>query len=125
MFYFGPWDQAGHHMRAESHPPRDLEESRAISHFTRTNPWGVKIDGGLCPPQSFGEGRARLHHKDGWTAVAFWDRTVDTRPGSNSAYLAEGTFTFEEMVEMAKTRFAARWNKMAFEVSLVGAPDGQ
>lgn len=127
MFYFGPWDQAGHRMRSADRPTdrsMELEERRAESNFTRTNPWGYQVDGGLCPPQSFGQGRARLHQKDGWTAIAFWDMTVDTRPGSNSVYLAEGTFTFDQMVEMAKTRFADRWNKMGFQVSLVGASHG-
>jgi len=115
MFYFGPWDQAGHYLRGET-VAKDLEERRALSRFQHTNPWGLSIDGGLCPKNG-GQGYAVLHHKDGWTAMAFWDFTVDTRPGSNSTYLAEGTFTFEEMVEMAKRRFAYRWNKINFAVT--------
>jgi hypothetical protein len=63
------------------------------------------------------EGEALLHHKDGWTALSFWDRSVDHRGACNSTYLAEGTFTFEEMVELAKTRFAARWSLMKFQVT--------
>lgn len=117
MFYFGPWDVAGHYMRSDNYPPQDLKESRAISHFTAGNPWGYRIDGGLCPDT--GEGLALLHQKDGWTVLSFRDYTVDIRFGSNSNYLAEGTFTFEQMVEMAKTRFAYRWNMMKFEVKLI------
>lgn len=120
IYYFGPWDQAGHHMRARG-IPADLEERRAISGFTYTNPWGTKIDGGLCPKDTGEEGRALVHHRNGWTALSFWDYSVDTRPGSNSTYLAEGEFTFEEMVAMAKEHFAYRWNKMAFEVRLAEA----
>jgi len=121
MFYFGPWDQAGHHMRSADRPTdrsMELEERRAESNFTRTNPWGCHVDGQLCSKNTT-EGLALIYHKGGWTAMSFWDYTIDTRPGSHSTYLAEGTFTFEEMVEMAKSRFAERWSKMAFKVELV------
>lgn len=127
MFYFGPWDQAGHHMRSANRPTdrsMDLEELRAESNFTRTNPWGYEVDGDLCPKNT-GQGLAMVHHKDGWTALSFWDYTVDHRPGSHSTYLTEGTFTFEEMVAMAKERFAYRWNKIKFEVRLVPQPEAK
>src|SRR5579862_26022 len=116
MFYFGPWDQAGHYMRSDDHPPQDLEGWRAVSHFTYTNPWGRSIDGSLAPPDTHMEGFARVHHKDGWTALSFWDRTIDSRPGSHSTYLAEGYYTFDQMVEFASKRFAERWNRMPFAV---------
>lgn len=48
-----------------------------------------------------------------------WDRSVDKRGACNSNYFAEGDFTFEQMVTMAKARFAPRWDKMKFEVRLV------
>src|SRR6185503_6006072 len=63
-------------------------------------------------------GKALVHHKDGWTALAFWDSSVDKRIGCVSVYVAQGEFTFDDMVEMAKTRFAKRWNKMQFTVEL-------
>lgn len=119
MFYFGPWDQAGHHIRREGDQPTSLEERRAVSNFTRTNPWGHGIDTALCPRDTQAEGAAAIHYRDGWTALSFWDYTVDSRPGSHSTYLAQGDFTFEQMVEMAKQRFAERWRKMKFEVKLV------
>jgi hypothetical protein len=76
-------------------------------------------------PEQEIEGEALVHHKDGWTALAFWDRTVDKRGACCSVYLAEGIFTFEQMVEMAKERFSHRWNKMNFEVKacIDGQPD--
>jgi len=82
MFYFGPWDQAGHYFFDEN--------GRSI--------WEEKI-----PGFPFGH--------DGGKII------VDERGACNSNYFAEGTFTFEQMVEMAKTRFAHRWNKMKFEVT--------
>lgn len=56
-------------------------------------------------------GIAKIHHKNGWTAIALWDRSVDTRGGCNSTYFAKGDFSFEEMVKMAKERFSERWKK--------------
>lgn len=130
MYYFGPWDCAGHYFFDEH--GRDTFE-RNISRF----PFGHYGEGRIgvdcrlqpgCFQDERGrrrrdhskeiEGHAALHHIGGWTALSFWDRSVDTRGACNSTYFAEGIFTFEEMVEMAKTRFAKRWNKMKFEVLL-------
>lgn len=113
MLYFGPWDGLGHfmHMEEGRRPPREQKKEGPWDPFKPGGP-----DGGLQPEGPQEEGKALLHHKDGWTALAFWDRTVDHRGNSCSTYIAEGVFTFTEMVEMAKTRFAPRWNKMKFEV---------
>lgn len=121
MYYFGPWDRAGHFLNDEHgmHVPYD-ERAKV--------PWGDEADGGLQPHHpdckkhaycgcgSGLEGVALIHHKNGWTALSFWDRSVDTRGACNSTYFAEGTFTFEEMVALAKERFRYRWAKMKFEV---------
>jgi len=126
MFYFGPWDGAGHFLHDEC-GLTVYGENRG------TLPWGDEADGGLqphfencrrrrsqytqyCDCGNGPEGVANLHHKNGWTALSFWDRSVDTRGACNSTYFAEGTFTFDEMVAMASERFAHRWNKMKFEV---------
>lgn len=123
MFYFGPWGEPGHYLFNEHGTWAHKEEYRI--------PWKWAIDGCLqpgCRPDGNGryhhdgdpeiQGQALLHHKDGWTALSFWDRSVDTRFASNSNYFAEGIFTFEQMVEMARKRFADRWNRMKFEVVL-------
>lgn len=114
MFYYGPWNCPGHFLFSE--------QGRSVKRSERgTFPWDewdseIGIDGKLQPQGDKTEGVALLHHKDGWTALSFWDYSVDVRGGCNSNYFAEGQFTFDEMVEMAKTRFAVRWNRMAFEV---------
>ena len=121
MFYFGPWDRAGHFWHDE-HGHNVLHPER------QKLPWGDDADGQLqphregCTKRAFcgcgsgPEGHALIHHKDGWTALSFWDRSVDTRGACNSTYTAEGTFTFLEMARMAKERFAKRWNKHSFVV---------
>lgn len=130
MLYFGPLKESGHFMFYEGGQSVPWSETKTIC------PWRDEIDGGLQPgrpdpgdrlqrrTRSRVEGEAALHHKDGWTALAFWDCTVDTRPGSSSTYLTEGTLTFEEIVAMAKVRFSERWNKMQFEVKLIEVVEG-
>jgi len=87
VYYFGCDGQAGHYM----HTPN----MRTDSQFMRSNPWGYGIDDGF----------KGLQHKDGWTAFAMTDYTIDHRPGSNSVFLAEGDFTVEQMAEIAKEHF--------------------
>jgi hypothetical protein len=86
-YYFGCVGDVGHYM----HTP-DLESDWD---FLRHNPWGVEIDDGF----------KGLQHKEGWTALAMVDYTVDSRPGSNSVFLAEGTYSLNEMIEIAKRDF--------------------
>lgn len=128
MFYFGPWNRAGHYLIDErGMSVRDSE--RGSFPWNEWSSGDRGIDGRLQPwsDGTFGEnkrynrqeapeGVALIHHKGGWTALSFWDRSVDTRGGCNSNYFAEGTFTFDEMVAMAKERFAYRWNKQRFQV---------
>jgi hypothetical protein len=126
MFYFGPWQQAGHYLVNEW-------GSGVYGERKGNFPWSEgQIDGRLqphfpdcakkrgysyCGCGNGPEGIALIHHKSGWTALSFWDRSVDPRGACNSNFFAEGTFTFDEMVAMAKHRFEFRWKKMGFEVT--------
>lgn len=129
MFYFGPWDNAGHYFFDER--GMSVNEDKIVGF-----PFGhygdkVMVDGRLqpgCPDPNDRlqrktrpeiEGEALLHHIQSWTALCFWDRSVDKRWACNSNYFAEGIFSFEEMVAMAKERFAHRWDKMQFTVTLL------
>lgn len=126
MVYFGPYRESGHFFHSED----GISSSK---HKYGDVPWTAgEIDGPMQPGQVMWrdhlvqrgprvEGHSLLHHKDGWTAISMWDSSVDTRPGSSSTYIAKGTFTFEQMVELAKARFAERWGRMKFEVKLVNA----
>jgi|ERR1700722_12854775 len=119
MFYFGPWERAGHFMHGED--GHEVWNRSELSGF----PWqvdGSNIDGVLQPTcYQDPEGRWRntkeplneavLHQKNGWTAISFWDRSVDTRGACNSTYFAKGIYTFDEMVNLAKERFKVRWDK--------------
>lgn len=115
-FYFGCGDEAGHYlfnhrMRRERWP-----WSGGASPF----PWD-RIDGRLNPEREV-EGQALLHHKDGWTALAFADRTVDRRPGSNSTFIFEQILDFEGALAEARRVFPKIVERVAFEI--VPAPAG-
>lgn len=118
-FYFGPYTTSGHFLFSGGGRKASEEEERAL-------PWRC-IDGILQPNCTFTfmrwstsrrevEGEALLHYRGGWTALCFWDRTVDKRSACNSNYFFEGTFTFSEMVDLAKKYFPDRWAAMKFEV---------
>lgn len=111
LFYFGPIGEAGHYLW--DHRGKMLWPSQI-------GPWTLgELDGSVQPKRvDQAEGLALLHHKDGWTALAFWDRTIDQRMGSNSVYVADAVLSFEEIVELARSRFEHRWNQMKFEVRL-------
>lgn len=126
VFYFGCIERSGHFFWSPG--------PRSDGHAENIIPW-ERVDGILCPgatgdpdrptwqmnrPQTQGE--AALHHKDGWTALAFWDRSVDERGGCNSALFAEGTHTFKEMTALFQEHFPQVWDRFKFKVQLAVEP---
>jgi len=93
--------EAGHYWR---------EPDLVLSCMPMT-PFGRYPDGTLCPDGPQRQGLAKLHHKDGWTAIGFWDRTGDTRGNSNSNFIARGTHTFDEMVKLAAEAYPLLWKR--------------
>lgn len=125
-FYFGCMERAGHFMHG-----RDSGRARAVE------PVLVKVFGGidtkLCwnsprsrlhdydPGRDETEGRAFVTHRDGWTALAFWDRSVDKRGGCNSAFFVKGTLTFAQIVRVARHHWPKIWSRFTFPVVEVDA----
>lgn len=100
------------------HTPDMLTDSG----FLHRNPWGLRIDGGLLPKQEH-QHEPIVSHQDGWTAMAFWDRTVDTRPGSNSCFLAEGDYSLDEMCALAVKHFPRVVKRFPFLLAKVRRPE--
>jgi hypothetical protein len=101
VLFFGcvGFGTAGHFLRAPGwrHVP-----SRCVPDSLQP----TRLDGQLAPKDPHQrEGRARLHHLDGWTVVAWWDRSVDTRMNSNSALLVRGTHSFAAVLLAAADAF--------------------
>lgn len=93
-----------------------------MANVYKDTPWGAKIDSDLCshdPAQEYQkQGSAKLTHEHDWTAVDFWDRSVDTRYGSHSAFVIAGTHSFDDMMKLAKIAFPWVFARLNFEVFL-------
>jgi hypothetical protein len=113
MFYFGCKNQAGHGMHCS---PSNQVNIDIAHNFLYDNPWRQGIDGDLCPEdKEQKEGIAVISQKDGYTALSFWDRSIDHRFSSNSNFIAEGNFNFEDMKHFAKKFFPEIMNR--FKIS--------
>ena len=58
---------------------------------------------------------AALSRLGGWgvSALSFWDRTGDSRPGSNSTFFAPGlTISAEDIVAGSKRLFPQVWARL-------------
>ena len=107
-FYFGCKNGPGHYFHG-------ADDSWRQTLDVESNPWGYDVDGKLQPLGiNQKEGIATLHHKDGWTALAFWDRSQDSRGGCCSVFLCDQYLTFAEMLDMAKQKFP--WKTFPFEI---------
>lgn len=118
MFYCGCHRDSGHHVWRE-----DGDSSHK---FWKLQPWGVKIDGELQPLARRGfhvpNGAARFTLAHGWSALSWWDNSIDTRPGSHSTFVVEGTHTAEAVLAMARARFPWVFERFKYEIVL-GAGD--
>lgn len=72
-----------------------------------------------CPDGNQEEGRGRLYHREGWTLLAFPDRTCDSRMNSFSAFIVDQTLTSDEMVTLASEEFDSIWSRFKFSVRVI------
>lgn len=111
-FYFGCLQEPGHFWWSSS-----------LSRAPLPGTTFPMVDGVYCPPATDKEGVAQvvymtLHQYRGpWTLVSFWDRSVDSRPGSNSAFLLEGAYSFTAALERSKLTFPSIWKRFTFQVT--------
>ena len=109
-YYFGCWGDSGHFMFN-----RDGETAERNARAILPPPLRVP-DATLTPKGPQIQGVALLHHVEGWTAISFWDRSVDSRPGSNSTFILRGTLTWDEVIEQSRAAFPSVWARFKFEV---------
>lgn len=84
---------------------------------------GAALDATYCPKAPKGtyvepQGLAALHHVGGWTVLAAWDRTVDSRGRSNSVFVVRGEHNFGETCRLAAKAFPAVWARMGHIIHL-------
>lgn len=112
VWYFGYKAGYGHGMI----PGRYADDSLD---FMAKNPLAFCLDGGLCPKTNGyeDEGVANIARKDGWTAIAFWDRSGDKRHASNSAFLFnDERIGFDAAIAIAKQEFPQIFTRFGFEI---------
>lgn len=85
--------------------------------YDRNYRWIVALDGILPPPQAHQvEGQATLSYVQGYSIIAFWDHSVDTRSNSNSVFLIPGKLEFDEVLGEARRMFPMIFERFEFEI---------
>lgn len=113
MFYFGCWWSAGHFLRDKrgAHVPSEavpaeFQRGKLDGHAFNATPQALHHN----LPQPLGV--VRLQHitpaqgGPAWTVLSMWDRSVDSRGGSNASFLISGTYTIDEMWQIAERDFS-------------------
>ena len=110
IYYYGCKEESGHFL---------WQPNRITTvpfHQEGLIPW-INIDMGLCPQTTRKQGVAKIHHKEGWTAIAFWDNSIDTRPGANSVFLYEDLLEYDQMIEAFEEHFPNIYNRFKFQIT--------
>jgi len=106
-YYFGCIREAGHFLWSES--GRRVHDVLPFSEHI--------LDAGLLPPcERQIEGSGALVHFATHTVFTFWDRSIDKRGRSNSAFIIPGFRTFDELAKIAKQRFPLIWERLTFNL---------
>jgi hypothetical protein len=118
MYFFGVWtgDRAGHYLYDQNGRPvwgNGILPWRAIDGVLQPNAHDPYV---FVPMAQQVQGEAMLHHKGGWTALCFWDRSEDRRAGCNANFFAKGTHDFAQMVHLSKNAFPDIWRRFTFDV---------
>lgn len=109
-YYFGCVRERGHALWAP-----DLRQPIPYTQWPDGLPW-KEIDTALLRSGDQIEGEVLTHHRGAWTAAAFWDRSVDTRRGSNSVILFEEHLSFDAAIARARKTFPSIFARFKFEV---------
>lgn len=128
-YYFGCVGRAGHHLWSVvggsiTWASRDIQNEiyRALGNLDRELCWNYCL-GHASYNRDETEGRALLTHRNNWSAIAFWDRTVDRRGACNSVFVAPGTLTFKQICRLAHHWWPKVWARFDFpivEVDMAG-----
>lgn len=116
-FYYGCWGGTGHYLwtprghladedRALPWAPNEIDPRLAGDPALvnlRMRSAGLFVWDGDVVHQP--EGMVRVHRREGWTALAWWDRSLDRRFGSNVAFFVEADVDAEEVVRAARETF--------------------
>lgn len=136
VFYFGVWSDLigqiagarGHHLHGPLGEWISDREERSVPWIEREPlcpNWHIvnRYGAGVPLEQVQPEGAAALHHKGGWTALAFWDRSCDQRGNCASVFFAEGTYQPDQMLALCQLKYPHIWRRFGFPVRVVQRPN--
>ena len=83
-----------------------------------------KIDTRFCPDKSQKNGTYKHTQVDGWSIVAFWDNTIDSRPGSHSTFVVNEVIEATELLDRAREAFPKVFARYAFKVEPIEPKGG-
>lgn len=102
VVYFGCWGATGHYLWLPNR--RHPERNGATLGWNEAGPFR-RLDGTLTPRDTTAQSAAAIHHRDGWTALALHDYTVDTRGASNSVFVMDADVSFDRALVYAAESF--------------------
>lgn len=111
-YYFGCYRHSGHFLW-----DRNLSGVRGYSEKKNFPFRWESLDAGFLSqgiPQI--EGHGNLIYINDWTIISFWDRSVDSRPGSNSAFIVDKKYELQEFFSKASEVFPSVWERFNFEL---------
>lgn len=109
LYYFGCIRQVGHYLWKSDGCSASENELRVVHDV---NPNLLRCIDGIFPPtQVQEEGLYNDCIVPPLRIVAWWDRSVDKRPGSHSTLLAIGYDSAEEMLDAAMVQFPSVMNR--------------
>ena len=83
-------------------------------------PWHrAEIDGRLQPTGPQYQGRIAHHQRQGWTALAWWDRSVDGRGKSSSTVLINAEQDPEQALATAKAALPWLFERINYHLRLI------
>lgn len=133
LFFFGVLDgKLGHDLWCSETERLDPFWIDGVWQFKNkrriTIPW-ERLDAALCPgkrvyadddvvgdvhPDNQHEGAYSLHHAEGWTALAWWDRSGRRGFWSNAALIAKGHHSATTMLENGRAAFPKTFARMTY-----------
>lgn len=115
LLYFGMRTRGNGHDLTDEHGRRRRDVG-----------WMESLDGKLPPRgERQEEGVAAVHFIHGWTAVAWWDRSGDTRMGSNSVVWMRGIHDAVSVLQAARERLPWLFARLSYEVRLAAPAGGE
>lgn len=120
IYFFGYFEVG---MRGCGHRLVRHSDGRNDCTVRKAGPWTPQtIDGQLAPKlKDQPQGLVKVHYKDDWTSVSFWDRSGDSRGNSNSNFIMPGLLKPEQVLDRAREAFPHLFRRFNFEIKLPDA----